>query len=344
MSKSNEAAAPAEDPKKEKKRDYLLLRPDQIIVEENFNARMVIDADEMDSIRMFGIIQPIQIYKCRKGKIFENHLIDGERRLYAVKELHKQGIFESENEKSILEIPCFVQTETSETDRIFMMLKSNDHKALNSVETGHALARLKSLNVSEKVIAGVMGKTQPWVNNMLTLSTLPDDVQDEIISGAITYSEVLKIRKNLKDQSQLSHVIKKALMMKIEQERSLEKVFMQAELNFDDEKPIKKDEDDHRENKATVSRPAKAVTLGDAVSAAPDAFNAETKVPEVHNVENCNDCGLCKVTNGIEGICVFQKDADDHEAYYDVTEFLMQYVLPPRCPLRSKKLIFQLKS
>lgn len=124
-----------------------------------------------DSIRRDGVQEPV-IVRQKNGQY---ELVSGERRVRA----------------SILAdrvtIPCIVR-DVSDRDMLKLGLIENiQREDLNPIELAKGYqALIKEFNWTQENLAEQVGKKRVTVTNTLRLLNLPKDVQDHLISGAIT--------------------------------------------------------------------------------------------------------------------------------------------------------------
>ena len=125
----------------------------------------------MDSIKLYGIIQPLVVTK--KGAGFE--LIAGERRLRASKLLGLDAV------------PVIVR-EADEQEKLELALIENiQRENLNPIETAIAYRKLvDEFGLTQEEVAKKVGKSRPGVANSLRYLNLPEPIQDALSQGSIT--------------------------------------------------------------------------------------------------------------------------------------------------------------
>lgn len=141
-----------------------------------FQPRYDFDAQGLEelahSIKEKGVIQPIIVR--RVGEQYE--LIAGERRLRACKLLGYK------------EVPAIVR-EVEDKDSLELSLIENiQRQNLNAIEEAHAYQYLiEKYQVTHEKIAEALGKARVSVTNILRLLKLPQEIQEEIKAGRISY-------------------------------------------------------------------------------------------------------------------------------------------------------------
>ncbi len=128
-----------------------------------------------DSIRDYGILQPLLVSRVEKESGTEYQLVAGERRLLAAKTI------------GLTEVPVIIK-EPSEKEKLEVSLVENVQRLdLNPMEKAEAYQRLQQeFNYLQKDVAKLCGKSREAVANTLRLLELPADIKtalrDERIS------------------------------------------------------------------------------------------------------------------------------------------------------------------
>lgn len=169
--------------------DLYHISPDAITVAEGFNPRLSFgDAEDeslKESIREHGVITPIRV---RKGKDGSLTLIDGERRLRAVRELVAEGA-------AIRSVPTIVETKTNEAQDLITALISNEGKRLNPVEEARAYARLVSYGMTPEQVGKAVGRSKPHIYERLALDKATPEVKEAVARGDIGVKAAVSIVK-----------------------------------------------------------------------------------------------------------------------------------------------------
>jgi len=148
-----------------------LVRPSPFQPREDFNPQDLEDLTQ--SIREKGIIQPVLVR--RRGDLFE--LIAGERRYRAAKSLN------------LKEIPVIVKNVEDRDSLEIALIENIQRQNLNCIEEARAYQFLiEKYSVTQEKLAEVMGKARVTVTNILRLLKLPQEIQDEIKKGRISFA------------------------------------------------------------------------------------------------------------------------------------------------------------
>ncbi len=128
-------------------------------------------AELISSIKEHGIIEPLIVGKSPAGY----QIIAGERRWRAARALKLEYV------------PAIIK-EVGPREMLEMAIVENlQRKDLNPLERAKAFAKLKNeFNYDTPVIARRMGKSVPYIINVLKLLTLPDALKDGLLSNLIS--------------------------------------------------------------------------------------------------------------------------------------------------------------
>lgn len=134
-----------------------------------------IDQDSLteliNSVREHGILEPLIIAKTPAGY----QIIAGERRWRAARFLKLEFV------------PAIVKETTPQQMLEMAIVENLQRKDLNPIERAKAFARLRDeFSFDNNQIAKRMGKSLPYVINVLKLLNLPDAIKDGLLSGIIT--------------------------------------------------------------------------------------------------------------------------------------------------------------
>lgn len=125
----------------------------------------------VESIKEHGILEPLIIAKTPAG--FQ--IIAGERRWRAARVLKLEYV------------PAIVKETTPQQMLEMAIVENIQRKDLNPIERAKAFLRLREeFSFDNNKIAKRMGKSIPYVINVLKLLTLPDALKDGLLSGIIT--------------------------------------------------------------------------------------------------------------------------------------------------------------
>jgi ParB family chromosome partitioning protein len=138
--------------------------------------------DLAESIRMYGVLQPLVVTRVEKSKedggiAVEYELISGERRLRASRLA------------GLREVPSIIRTDAQDS-RIKLelaIIENLQREDLNPVDRARSFDRLvKEFNMKHVDIAKKMGKSREYVSNSLRLLALPEDILNALSEGKLT--------------------------------------------------------------------------------------------------------------------------------------------------------------
>lgn len=172
--------------------DILKLIAIDEIQQNPYQPRLTFNNDELNelstSIQENGLIQPIIV---RPSAVIGYELIAGERRLRASKLA------------GLSEIPAIIK-EVSDDDSMKQAIIENLQRSnLNPIEEAKAYQQLIEKNkVTHEELAQYMGKSRPYITNILRLLNLPSFLQKAVEKGDITqgHARVLLSLDNEDDQ------------------------------------------------------------------------------------------------------------------------------------------------
>lgn len=176
------------------------IKPNPLQPREDFDAQGLEELTQ--SIKEKGIIQPILVR--RRGDDYE--LIAGERRLRAAQLLN------------IPEIPVIIKTVEDQDSLELSLIENIQRQDLNSIEEAHAYQYLiDKFGLTQERIGEVLGKARVTITNTLRLLKLPQEIQQEMKRGRISFAQgraLLEI-EDLNQQRHLAQeIISKGLTVK----------------------------------------------------------------------------------------------------------------------------------
>lgn len=149
--------------------------------------RKVFDENQLQelavSIREMGIIQPLIVSKIEKetpyGTDVEYQLVAGERRLMAAKIA------------GLERVPAIIRVMGSEKEKLETAIVENIQRAdLNPIEAARSYAKLQEeFGITQREIAGRVGKSRETIANVLRLLTLPTHMQDAVAGNQLSESQ-----------------------------------------------------------------------------------------------------------------------------------------------------------
>ena len=119
-----------------------------------------------DSVREFGILQPLLVSRIEKETGTEYQLIAGERRFLAAKMA------------GLNQVPVIVKDPTEKEKLEVSLIENVQRLDLNAMEKAEAYARLQQeFNFLQKDVAKLCGKSREAVANTLRLLELPEEIK-----------------------------------------------------------------------------------------------------------------------------------------------------------------------
>ena len=203
LGKGISALIPEGEPGRQEKIIYVRLgqiKPNPFQPRQDFDSQGIEELAQ--SIKEKGMIQPLLVR--RKGADFE--LIAGERRLRAA------------NILNLKEIPIMVK-EIEDQDSLELSLIENlQREDLNPIEEARAyLYLIEKFGLTQERLSEILGKARVSIANLLRILKLPQEIQDEIKKGRISFAHgraLLEI-ENLNLQRRLAQeIISKGLSVR----------------------------------------------------------------------------------------------------------------------------------
>lgn len=147
------------------------IRPNPFQPREDFDNQGIEELAQ--SIKEKGVIQPLLVR--RKADFYE--LIAGERRLRAAKLLN------------LKELPIIVKDAEDQDCLELALIENIQRQGLNPIEEAHAYQHLiDKFHVTQEKISGVLGKSRVTISNTLRLLKLPQEIQEELKKGRISFA------------------------------------------------------------------------------------------------------------------------------------------------------------
>ncbi len=150
------------------------------------------------SIRARGVVQPLIVRKEEGGRYT---LIAGERRLRAAKLA------------GLASVPAIVRDYDEEAAAEVALIENLQREDLDPMEEAEAYRRLMSTyGYTQEKLAAAVGKSRPYVANLLRLLALPPSVQEALAAGRLTVGQVRPLLALASEEEQ------EALARRIEKE------------------------------------------------------------------------------------------------------------------------------
>lgn len=173
--------------------DLADIRPNPYQPRKHFNQERL--EDLAASIREHGVLQPIILRKTVQGY----HIVVGERR------------FRASYLASLDSVPAIVK-EMSDAEMMELAIIENlQREDLNAIEEAESYRKLMDdLHITQKEVAKRLGKSRPYIANMLRLLNLPPSVAQWVKDGKLSgaHGRTLLI---LKDESKMKKVAEQVM-------------------------------------------------------------------------------------------------------------------------------------
>jgi len=128
-----------------------------------------------NSVKEFGVLQPLLVSRIEKETGTEYQLVAGERRLLASKMV------------GLTQVPVIVRDPTEQEKLEISLIENVQRIDLNAMEKAEAYQRLmQEFNFMQKDVAHLCGKSREAVANTLRLLDLPDDIKRALRDERIT--------------------------------------------------------------------------------------------------------------------------------------------------------------
>ena len=175
----------------------------EIEIEEGFNRP--IDRDHIESIkatlRAGGKLKPIDVRVHRTAEKSRIVMVDGEHRMWAVRELIED--FRAGRETGLDMSPIMAANEFkgSDADRIAHLITSAQGLGIAPLDLGIQYKKLLSLHWTRQQIADRVGKSITHVDQCIMLAEANTDVQQSIRAGQVTGTVAVDILREHGDDA-----------------------------------------------------------------------------------------------------------------------------------------------
>ena len=124
-----------------------------------------------ESIKEHGLIQPVVLRKSGKGY----EIVAGERRWRACR---KAGL---------KEIPCIIKELTDEENMLIAIIENMQREDLNPIEEAEGISQMVTVfGMTQEQVSKSVGKSRPYITNVLRLLKLPKEVQEMVSDGKLS--------------------------------------------------------------------------------------------------------------------------------------------------------------
>lgn len=173
-----------------------LIRPNPYQPRKTFEEERLNDL--ASSIQQHGILQPIVLRQTVQGY----YIVVGERR------------FRASQLAGLTEVPAIIKELSDEDMMELAIIENLQREDLNAIEEAESYKKMMTdLNITQQEVARRLGKSRPYIANMLRLLQLPKNVaqmvQHGVLSSAhgrtlLTLKDASKIKKTAKQAAQES--------------------------------------------------------------------------------------------------------------------------------------------
>lgn len=173
-----------------------LIRPNPYQPRKTFEEERLNDL--ASSIQQHGILQPIVLRQTVQGY----YIVVGERRFRASKLAR------------LTEVPAIIKELSDEDMMELAIIENLQREDLNAIEEAESYKKMMTdLNITQQEVARRLGKSRPYIANMLRLLQLPKNVAQMVQHGALssahgrtllTLKDASKIKKTAKQAAQES--------------------------------------------------------------------------------------------------------------------------------------------
>ncbi|WP_447557359.1 ParB/RepB/Spo0J family partition protein [Staphylococcus epidermidis] len=169
-----------------------LIRPNPYQPRKTFEEERLNDL--ASSIQQHGILQPIVLRQTVQGY----YIVVGERR------------FRASKLAGLTEVPAIIKELSDEDMMELAIIENLQREDLNAIEEAESYKKMMTdLNITQQEVARRLGKSRPYIANMLRLLQLPKNVAQMVQHGAL-YSAHGRTLLTLKDASKIKKTAKQA--------------------------------------------------------------------------------------------------------------------------------------
>lgn len=222
----------------------LMISPSQISANPN-QPRKIFSDDAIlklaDSIRQYGIIQPLVVRKSNDGY----ELVSGERRLRAAKELGLDSV------------PCVLAQINEEKSAHIAIIENLLREDLNMFEEAQAFESLiDTYGITQEQLAKKLSNSQSYIANKLRLLRLDKETREKILENQLTERHARALLK-IRDENERAHVLEKIIEGGLNVTRSEELIerYISRDMPLDAEQ----DGDSAQISKSSPERSVKAL-------------------------------------------------------------------------------------
>lgn len=154
--------------------------------------------DLADSIKQYGILQPIVLRKTVQGY----YIVVGERR------------FRASKVAGLKYVSAIIKDLTDEDMMELAVIENLQREDLNAIEEAESYQRLMTdLKITQQEVAKRLSKSRPYIANMLRLLHLPKKIADMVKDGRLTSAHGRTLLA-IKDEQQMLRLAKRVVKEK----------------------------------------------------------------------------------------------------------------------------------
>ncbi|HCZ6659536.1 TPA: ParB/RepB/Spo0J family partition protein, partial [Staphylococcus aureus] len=154
--------------------------------------------DLADSIKQYGILQPIVLRKTVQGY----YIVVGERR------------FRASKIAGLKYVSAIIKDLTDEDMMELAVIENLQREDLNAIEEAESYQRLMTdLKITQQEVAKRLSKSRPYIANMLRLLHLPKKIADMVKDGRLTSAHGRTLLA-IKDEQQMLRLAKRVVKEK----------------------------------------------------------------------------------------------------------------------------------
>lgn len=169
-----------------------LIRPNPYQPRKTFEEERLNDL--ASSIQQHGILQPIVLRQTVQGY----YIVVGERR------------FRASKLAGLTEVPAIIKELSDEDMMELAIIENLQREDLNAIEEAESYKKMiTDLNITQQEVARRLGKSRPYIANMLRLLQLPKNVAQMVQHGTLSSAHGRTLL-TLKDASKIKKTAKKA--------------------------------------------------------------------------------------------------------------------------------------
>ncbi|MDU2885531.1 MAG: ParB/RepB/Spo0J family partition protein [Staphylococcus epidermidis] len=169
-----------------------LIRPNPYQPRKTFEEERLNDL--ASSIQQHGILQPIVLRQTVQGY----YIVVGERR------------FRASQLAGLTEVPAIIKELSDEDMMELAIIENLQREDLNAIEEAESYKKMMTdLNITQQEVARRLGKSRPYIANMLRLLQLPKNVAQMVQHGVLSSAHGRTLL-TLKDASKIKKTAKKA--------------------------------------------------------------------------------------------------------------------------------------